>query len=498
MTAALSWTVGSLLQGFAVVSAHADVRISGLSMDSREVQQGDLFFACRGIQHHGLSHALQAVEHGAAAIAWEPDDEHTHVSVAVPEVAVPQLGQYAGKLADRFYASPSHQLAVIGVTGTNGKTSVSHFIAEALKRREGNCGLLGTLGYGLLGELERGQHTTPDVVKVHRWLRLFADLECRHAVMEVSSHALDQGRVEAVRFDTAVLTNLSHDHLDYHGDMACYAAAKEKLFGWPGLRYAVINADDAYGLAWLSGLSSSVRPIAYTLKSAAVPGVESLYVQHLHQSPQGLDIEVVTPWGDAHIRSELIGRFNVSNLLAALAVLLLHDVDLQSCADLLSAVKPVAGRMERFGIASEPLVIVDYAHTPDALEQVLLSLREHVSGRLFCVFGCGGDRDQAKRPLMGEIAERLADKVIITDDNPRREKARDITAQILSGTQNPADMTVIHDRRQAISAAIREAGKGDCVLVAGKGHEQTQIVGVRQLPFDDRAVVQSILAERAA
>jgi len=489
------WPLSELLHSYAATPIAEGIEVTGMTMDSREVSAGDLFLACKGLTTHGLYYAGRAVNNGAAAIAYEPDSSMTE-DFPVPAVAVQNLGSKAGRLADRFYDSPSRQLAVIGVTGTNGKTSVTDFIAQALKKESGQCGVLGTLGYGLAGNLEAGSHTTPDVIQVHRWLARFVSADSDYAVMEVSSHALDQNRVDAVRFKIAVLTNLSRDHLDYHGDMDSYAAAKQSLFSWPELEYAVINSDDAVGLKFLEQLPDTVTPLAYSLQ-APVKTVETIYTRQISYDSAGMWLDIVTPWGDVSLQTSLLGRFNAANLLAAMAVLIRLGFPLQRVGQLLGRIKPVSGRMERFGVENQPLVVVDYAHTPDALEQALLALRDHFSGRLVCVFGCGGDRDQGKRPLMAEVAERLADRIIVTDDNPRSEDPAGITDQILAGVNNPSAVAVIHDRRQAIIRAISEAAPSDCVLVAGKGHEMLQVTGEQAVSFDDREIVRTSLREYA-
>ena len=488
-----SWPLDELLHGYSAGEVDAGVLITGMTMDSRDVHPGDLFLACKGQTTHGLSYAPQAVSGGATAIAYEPDSS-VAPDFSIPVVAVPRLSKKVGKLADRFFASPSRHLAVVGVTGTNGKTSVTDFISQALKKTSGQCGVLGTLGYGLAGDLEPGAHTTPDVVKVHEWLARFVAADCDYAVMEVSSHALDQNRVDAVRFTVAVFTNISRDHLDYHGDMASYVAAKQQLFSWPELEYAVINADDDMGREWLSQLPRRVTPLAYSLDEPVV-GIDSIYARALSSDATGMQMEVVTPWGDITLRTALLGRFNAANLLAAMGVLLRLGFPLEQVGQLLADSKPVSGRMERFGLKDQPLVVVDYAHTPDALEQAILALRDHFTGKLVCVFGCGGDRDQGKRPLMGAVAERLADQVIVTDDNPRSEDPDVITDQILSGINDPSSVLVIHDRRDAIARAINGSTPADCVLVAGKGHETVQVTGNQILPFDDREIVRACLRE---
>ncbi len=492
--------LSELLEGVAAVRAGDDRAIQGVALDSREVQAGYLFLACNGLVQRGHEFIAAAVARGAIAVAYEIEEGEGAFSSAqvgtVPLLAVPKLSRQAGVIAERFYGYPSRDLFVVGITGTNGKTSCSQFLAHALHRDDRPCGIVGTLGNGLAGRLTPGTHTTPDAVTLHR---LFADMRAagaRSVAMEVSSHALDQGRVAGVTFAAAVFTNLSRDHLDYHGDMAAYGAAKHGLFQAPGLRYAVVNGDDEFGREILASIRPTVTAVSYGLGTAAaarVPHVQGTVVQ---LSRSGLVMSVQTPWGAGSLHSPLLGRFNASNLLAVLAVLLVKGMALPEALQRLAQVRPVIGRMECFGgDGRRPLVVVDYAHTPDALEQALTALREHCRGQLWCVFGCGGDRDRGKRPLMGGAAARLADHVIITDDNPRTEEPARITDEIIGGIPDNRAVTVMHDRAAAIAAAVQQAGADDVVLVAGKGHEDTQHVGRRKLPFRDQEAVQRYLAE---
>jgi UDP-N-acetylmuramoyl-L-alanyl-D-glutamate--2,6-diaminopimelate ligase len=483
-------TLSALLQGFVDLKPEADRNISGMSLDSREIQAGDLFLACAGRSHNGASFIDAAIANGAVAVLWETQPGTQAIPLAyrlapkgkaVPVIAVPNLSQLAGILADRFYGQPSRALFVSGVTGTNGKTSVSQFLAHTLSA-DAPTGVIGTLGHGLYQHLEMGRHTTPDAITVHHWLAELREQGAVSVAMEVSSHALHQGRVNGVLFDCAVFTNLSRDHLDYHGDMQNYAAAKADLFNMPGLRYAVINSDDATGRDLVAELPKHLKVLRYGLEVEHQPDVLG---KCLSLSSDGVEVEVVTPQGKGRFHSRLLGRFNISNLLAVLAVLLLSGIPLQGALARLTTVKPVAGRMETFGGSSKPLVIVDYAHTPDALEQVLKALRQHCQGRLWCVFGCGGDRDAGKRPLMGAIAEALADAVILTNDNPRSEDPEQILEDIKRGTTHPELIETQPDRRQAIAMAIAQAKPGDVVLIAGKGHEAWQQIGNDKIPFSD-------------
>ena len=492
--------LSELLKGIAAVSGGEDCAVNGVALDSRQVQPGYLFMACRGVMQRGHDFIPAAVAKGAGAVVYEIAEGEAPSLPAragkVPLVAVADLARQAGLIAERFYGHPSRDLFVVGITGTNGKTSCSQFLAHALNRDDHPCGVIGTLGNGLAGQLTPGTHTTPDAVILHR---LFADLRgagARSVVMEVSSHALDQGRVAGVTFSAAVFTNLSRDHLDYHGDMAAYAAAKRRLFHAAELRYAAVNGDDAFGKEILANLRPEVAAVSYGLSGPVAGNFPHVQGTILQLGRDGLVMSVQSPWGQGTLQSPLLGRFNASNLLAVLAALLVTGMSLNEALQRLGRVRPVAGRMECFGgDGRRPLVVVDYAHTPDALEQVLSALREHCRGKLWCVFGCGGDRDRGKRPLMGDAATRLADRVIITDDNPRSEDPAQIASDILAGIVAKGTATVIHNRRDAIAKSIKHAGADDVVLVAGKGHETTQQIGTHKYPFRDQEEVRRLLAE---
>jgi len=492
--------LGPLLAGFAEVpTPWSRLPVSGLASDSRAVQPGDLFCAVRGGQQHGLDFLDAVRAAGAAAVIWEPPfpGQLPISDGQSPLLAVPDLRRNLGRIASRFYGEPSRRVDVVGITGTDGKTSCAHFIAQALSPAEtGPCGLLGTLGSGVYGTVEPGLHTTPDPIRVQAWLAGLVAAGRRYAVMEVSSHALDQGRVNGVAFAVAVLTQLSRDHLDYHRTVAAYAAAKRRLFVDQAPPWAVLNLDDAFGQTLAVDPAVRARIIGYGLGKRPAGLARWVWGKNLRLTPDGLHLVVESSWGGGELRAGLLGRFNAHNLLAALATLLALDLPLDQALARLAQTAPVAGRMEQIGGGSgQPLAVIDYAHTPHALEQALTGLREHRGGRLWCVFGCGGDRDAGKRPLMGEIAERLADRVIVTNDNPRREDPARIVSAIVAGMQGPAAATVLHDRRQAIEQALTEAQAGDTVLIAGKGHENDQIIGAERLPFSDRDVARRFLFE---
>jgi UDP-N-acetylmuramoyl-L-alanyl-D-glutamate--2,6-diaminopimelate ligase len=487
-------TLGELLAGVAAVPvAWADRRVQGLATDSRAVQPGAVFFALRGARHHGLEFFDAVRTAGALAVVWEPPYAGPlPTEPALPLLAVPELRRQLGWIASRFYGDPSRRLRVVGITGTDGKTSCAHFIAQALSDADsGPCGILGTLGMGEYGRTEPSPHTTPDPLVVQRWLAGLAAESRRYAVMEASSHGLDQGRVHGIEFAAAVLTNLTRDHLDYHGTVAAYGAAKRRLFFDHHPGWAVLNLDDAFGREIAAGLADRTRVLGYGLGARPERTDAFVWGEPLELSPAGLRLQVRSSWGDGELAVGLLGRFNASNILATLATLLALDLPFAEAMTRVARTATVPGRMERLGGGfGQPLAVVDYAHTPHALEQALRALREHGGRRLWCVFGCGGDRDPGKRPLMGAAAERLADRVIVTDDNPRIENPGEIVAAILAGMRRPNAATVIHDRRTAIFQALTEASADDLVLIAGKGHEEEQIVGTERRLFSDRAVVR--------
>jgi UDP-N-acetylmuramoyl-L-alanyl-D-glutamate--2,6-diaminopimelate ligase len=485
-----------LLQGLVETLPEADCRIGGIAVDSRDVEPGDAFLALHGYREDGSQYIADAAARGAAVILLEEGLKTSGGSLQIPIIPVQDLRAKTGIIAARFYGEPSRKLEVIGITGTNGKTSVCQFIAQALNEgRQGKVGCLGTLGYGLYPELKPGKNTTPDPVTLQRFLAGFAAAAADYAVMEVSSHALEQGRVNGVGFDITVFTNLSHEHLDFHGDMEGYAQAKRKLFLSPGLMYAVINSGDAYGRILMEDLYGRVPVIDYGRADAEnKPAVNAVL---RHQDTTGLHLEIASPWGTGSLQSSLIGAFNADNLLAALAVLCLLDMPFDDVLRRLSRIPPLPGRMEAFGAPGNTTVIVDYAHTPDALEQALITLKAMCRGRLICVFGCGGERDMAKRPEMGKVAELHADRIIITSDNPRGESPQKIISEIAAGMQGGAETIIDEDRTRAISTAVRAAHSDDIVLVAGKGHETYQEIAGQRYPFSDRQLVRNLLGTAA-
>lgn len=469
----------------------ADVQITDLTLDSRTVRAGGAFVALPGTRTHGVGFAAQAVQAGARVILWEPVEgvaaPRTPADVCV--VAINDLTRRLGTIADRYFDAPSASVRTLGVTGTNGKTTTAYIIAAALQRLGAASAYAGTLGHGRIGAIRAGTHTTHDCITVHRQLAELRDDGVRLLAMEVTSHALDQHRVDGVRFDAAVFTNLTRDHLDYHGTFESYFDAKARLFAWPGVRHAVINADDAFGRQLID--LTAARVIAYS-RSASRTGTQ-LLAKRVDVGSHGLDIAIDGGFGAATLRSRFIGDFNVENALAALGALLALEFPFDDAVAALEQCSAPPGRMETLAAPGKPLVIIDYAHTPDALEKALLAARKHCAGRLICVFGCGGDRDAGKRPLMGAIAERLADRIVITDDNPRTEDGDAIVADIVQGLAHRDRACVERDRAAAIELAIRAGAAGDAVLIAGKGHEDYQIVGLERRRFSDREVAQAVL-----
>jgi len=473
------------------------VRVTGLSANSRTVRPGEVFLAYPGARVDGRRFIGDAMEHGASAVLWERDGFAWNAAWRVPNLPIDDLRILAGPLAHEVYRQPSSHLWTIGVTGTNGKTSCSQWIAQALAQAGRKTGVIGTLGRGFpdpatgaTDALEADPNTTPDAITLHRTLADFVRDGAQAVAMEASSIGLDQGRVDAVRFDVALFTNLTRDHLEYHGDLESYARAKMKLFQAPGLHHAVLNLDDALGVRIAQSLTgTAVQRIGYSLSRGA--GQRAGLERHLEAhdiavGDHGTAFAVASSWGDVRIETAMLGRFNVANLLGVLGVLLASGVAFEESARAIAALRPVPGRMQRVGGGNRPLVVVDYAHSPDALDKVLTAAADVArprGGRLICVFGCGGERDQGKRPLMGEAAARHADFVVVTSDNPRGEDPARIIAEILPGVR--VAHAVEPDRRAAIRLAVAHSGPADVIVVAGKGHEPYQEIAGQRLPFSD-------------
>ena len=477
--------------------AGADVEVRKLVLDSRQVTAGDVFLAVRGAASDGRQFMEAAIRQGAAAVIKDADSVTDAISFQndIPIIPVQHLKSQIGFMAARFYGDPAKALRMIGVTGTNGKTSCTHFMAQILGAP---CGVIGTLGSGLYGALGEVGLTTPDAVTLQKLLREFVDSGAGVVAMEVSSHSIDQGRVNGIEFEMGVFTNLTQDHLDYHGTMAAYADVKRRFIVGASTQHVIVNADDAIGKSWINELAGHKSVFAYStgmpLSERDALKVPLIYTDNVELSPQGVQADVFTPWGNAHLSTPLIGRFNLSNVLAVLTAMCFYGLPFAEVLRRLSRLNPVPGRMQALTAVGKPLVVVDYSHTPDALYKALEALRSHTAGQLICVFGCGGDRDATKRPIMAQIAEKLADRVIVTNDNPRHELPEVIASQIMQGFSRPEQVSVLLDRSKAIQNSIQCGTAGDCILVAGKGAERYQQVGDDKLHFDDVEEVKKYLA----
>jgi len=473
--------------------------IERLVSDSRRVAPGVAFFAYPGEAVDGRRFIADALSRGASAVVWETEGFASEAAWSVPNIGVRDLKQEAGRLAHEYYGRPSESLWTCGVTGTNGKTSCSQWIAAALEAQGERAGVIGTLGAGFDGHLIDVHNTTPDALELHRLLAEFLEEGARAVAMEVSSHGLVQGRVNGVAFDCALFTNLSHDHLDYHGTMQAYAAAKARLFEFETLECAVLNLDDALGVRLERSLAArGLATIGYGLSPDGVAqgGVgRYLIARDISVGPDATTVALSTSWGERTAMLRQLGRFNVSNLLGVLGCLIARGLDIDAALAAIARLPDVPGRMQRLGGGTRPLAVIDYAHTPDALEKALVALRpvaQASRGQLVAVFGAGGDRDASKRARMGEIASRLADRVVLTSDNPRSEDPLAILSAISSGISGPHEIEP--ERAKAIAAAIRSAQAADVVLIAGKGHETYQEIAGRRLPFSDLAVAEQSIA----
>lgn len=480
------------------LQACVGISVRGMTLDSRKVNPGEVFVALFGKNHDARDYIDLALQRGAVAVFADAGGEWQGCRRVgnVPIIAVDGLRVRLGDIAARFYDHPSHHLPVIGVTGTNGKTSCTQFIGQILSGFGQRCGVVGTLGYGIFPALEDTGFTTPDPVILQAALADVLQQRASCVALEVSSQGLHQHRLNGVRFNSAVFTNLTRDHLDYHGSMTAYAEAKRRLFEHDALRIGIVNADDSYAAWMLNALPRTAQSMTYSVSDTRA----DVYARELSFEPDGYRARVHTPWGEGDLHGRLLGSFNFSNVLAAItAVMTLPQaLDLQQVLAQAALLRPVNGRMELLGDAtSDVTAVVDYAHTPDGLRSALKAIHEHVDGRIWCVFGCGGNRDQGKRPLMAEVAEELADFVVLTDDNPRNENPDDIIRQILLGFREREGVFVERDRASAIAYAISSAAPGDIVLIAGKGHESYQDICGQRMAFSDAAQVRLALQNRS-
>ncbi|MBE8595734.1 UDP-N-acetylmuramoyl-L-alanyl-D-glutamate--2,6-diaminopimelate ligase [Xenorhabdus sp. BG5] len=467
-----------------------------MTLDSRKAAAGDLFVAVQGHQTDGRKYIPQAIAQGVAAVIAEAKGKAENGTMqkmhGVPVIYLDDLNSKLSKLAGEFYQHPGNKLKLVGVTGTNGKTTTTQLLAQWSQGLGETSAVMGTVGNGLLGMIVPSENTTGSAVDIQLDLQQVAHQNATFVAMEVSSHGLVQGRVAALPFQAAIFTNLSRDHLDYHGDMENYEEAKWRLFSSHNVKQKIINADDVIGQKWLSRLPDAV---AVSMENNLPENWQGrwLSASEVHYHDKGVSITFTSSWGNGTLNSPLMGAFNVSNLLLALTTLLSLDYSLEKLLSTASYLSPVCGRMEVFSAVGRPTIVVDYAHTPDALEKALSAARLHCKGQLWCVFGCGGDRDKGKRPLMGGVAEQDADHVVVTDDNPRSEEPQAIVADILQGFIDPGQAMVIHGRVEAVTSAIMQASEEDVVLVAGKGHEDYQLVGNRRLDYSDRLTVARLL-----
>ncbi|MFK7912918.1 MAG: UDP-N-acetylmuramoyl-L-alanyl-D-glutamate--2,6-diaminopimelate ligase [Pseudomonadales bacterium] len=499
----MSLRVGQLLDGLPILASQGlqpEALVSGITDDSRQLQPGAAFVAVRGATVDGHQFLAAASAAGASLMLLEqvPQD----AALSVPWAVVENLAALRGTLAARFYAEPSAALAVVATTGTNGKTSVAHYVAQLAGRQQQLCGYMGTIGWGQLGALQTAALTTVDAFTLQQRLRDFVDAGCTMVSLEASSHALAQARLQAVAIDVAVFTNLTRDHLDFHGSVAAYAAAKRRLFEWPGLQAVVTNLADPVGREIAAAAAPGILVAGYGSAEDAHPRTQAwLYWSDLQFTPEGICGRWTGSWGEAAFALPLLGAFAVANVAAAMAALLVQGLPFAAVAATANELVGVPGRMEPIRVAGAPLVVVDYAHTPDALASALAALRDHTGARLVLVFGCGGDRDRGKRPQMGAIAAQGADVVYLTSDNPRGEQPEVILDDIYRGVAEVSNSTAevhrIADRRDAIRAAIAAASSADVVLIAGKGHEDYQEVQGVRLPLDDRALVRELLEDAA-
>jgi UDP-N-acetylmuramoyl-L-alanyl-D-glutamate--2,6-diaminopimelate ligase len=498
MSISLLW----LLDGIAAVPNIESRDVADLTLDSREVRPGSLFFALPGRSAHGLKFAAEAAARGATVVLWEPcaDVDLPKLPSTVFTAAIPGLKDLVGRIADRFFNWPSSQLRITGITGTNGKTTCAYLLAQCQEKLGSRAAYIGTIGWGRVAVLAAPTLTTPDVVTLHRRLAQLRAEGVREVAMEVSSQGLDQQRVDGVRFQVAAFTNLTRDHLDYHETMAAYGAAKARLFDFPDLQHIVVNVGDAFGREFAQNYAGRV-PLTAIWIGAGDSGwlaERALRATQVTLDVHGISMQLDGSFGKAAVTTKLLGRFNAENCLVVIACLLSLGVPLTEAVRVLADCVAPPGRMEVVEPAArdKPLAVVDYAHTPDALAKALAALREHCRGALWCVFGCGGDRDPGKRPVMGAIADELADCIIVTDDNPRSENPQAITRAITGGIKSH-EVRVINDRGEAIGTALKEAQALDVVLIAGKGHEDYQIYGDTRRSFSDRREAQRYLGVAA-
>ena len=463
-----------------------EIDITGIEQDSRLVQPGTVFLAYPGSQVDGRLFINNAIQQGAAAVFYEPED-FSPASSTIPLIPIPHLSLHVGSIASQFYGEPGLAFDVTGITGTNGKTTIAYQLSEAHQALGCKTAYVGTLGEGCFNDLRPLNNTTPDALTLQRLFYAYKKQQIKNICMEVSSHALCQGRVEAIDFKQAIFTNLTHDHLDYHHTMAAYGQAKAMLFATSGLEWAILNEDDEAYSIMKNACGLKTKILSYGINTTS-----DVRVSSVKMSMVGTEIEVDTPWGQFNLHLKTIGRFNIYNAMAVFSSLLLSGYDPKRVVEVMAQLHPSPGRMEI--VVNNPTVLVDYAHTPDALEKALLTLKGLKKRKLMVVFGCGGDRDKTKRAVMGRVASEHADEVIITSDNPRTEDPQQIMDEIQVGLIETSNVRLIPDRKAAIQAALESAHPDDLNLIAGKGHEDYQQIGTIKYPFSDQGVVKDFFS----
>ena len=477
-------SLSKLMEGFADTP---EMFISGIASDSRKVKSGFLFLACKGINNHGINYLKEAAKAGASAVAWDSSTSIAPNKTDITLIAVDNLFQHLGEIANRFYKKPSYDLKTIGITGTNGKTTTAWLLKQCLDCLGDRCAYIGTLGSGIDELTDNQGMTTPAAIELHHTLSKFLKTGAKSAVIEVSSHALSQGRVNGIQFDAGIFTNLTQDHLDYHGDMQTYFETKSKLFLEHNPKIKIINVNSKYGIK-LTEQCSQDAIIVSSIPEMVVNRKFFVIIKSFSMNHVGSKVFFSSSWGEGVFKIPLPGIFNIENAAVVLAYLLATGIDLNKACDALSSVKAPSGRMQKLQFCDRR-IYVDYAHTPNALESALKALRPHSLSKLWCVFGCGGDRDKGKRPLMARVVEKYADYVVVTSDNPREEGSTNIIEDILSGIKNKNSIKVIEDRAKAINWAISNSNKNDIVLIAGKGHEAYQEINGERQPFSDAVQV---------
>ncbi len=493
--------LSDLLSGFTTNAKVPTLSFNKISSDSQQLEQGDVFLAINGVTRHGIDFALNANQANAGIVLYDANDEYANERLVllskqmnIPMLSVTGLNEQYGELISRFYAEPSKNMTIIGVTGTDGKTSVTHLLSQALIKCDKKVASIGTLGVGIGNELIDTGLTTPNAETIQKALADFNAQQCDAVVMEVSSHALHQYRVVGCEFDLAVFTNLGSDHLDYHQNLSLYANAKERLFHWSSLSKRILNQNDEFGQALaLKFDHSSVLTYSSDAIKKNDKATADVSLKAVRSIDGGKELTIKIPNAEIKVNTQLIGDFNIDNILAVVSVLVALNVSASDISQACDRLQPIPGRMQQINAIDEKQVIVDFAHTAQALKASLIAVKEQCKGKVWCVFGCGGNRDQSKRAQMGVIAELYADHVVITDDNPRNEDAKSIVNDILKGCKKKEQHDVIHDRKMAISYAIEQAQEGDAILIAGKGHESFQIVRDHKIPFSDQYIAEQCL-----